>query len=223
MCDLKYSSIRRYWQSLLLEKGLHIQYCGSCWVGDTGSRITRSRLNMDQGLLEYPFEYANSRYFNCWSLAYSAIVNCDSYTKGRITALTTKLSLNLLSWQKCWIWTWNIGAFKFSRAVTLCISLYYPYYFTKRNAPSSWIYRRNRIRTIATFLYLHVLSATNKLTHGPMGDLVAFGKGNSNTYYGLSSWAFLCELALRHQADTWTNVDPDICIHMAPLGHGELK
>ena len=27
---------------------------------------------------------------------------------------------------------------------------------------------------------------------------------------------------LRHQAITWTNVDPDLCHHMAWLGHNEL-
>ena len=29
--------------------------------------------------------------------------------------------------------------------------------------------------------------------------------------------------AVRQQAITWANVDPDICRHMASLGHNELK
>ena len=44
----------------------------------------------------------------------------------------------------------------------------------------------------------------------------------------IDDWGISCEIALiwmsldRQQAITWANVDPDLCRHMASLGHNEV-
>ena len=80
-----------------------------------------------------------------------------------------------------------------------------------------------------------------QLTHCPQGDVtVILNVQCPNTGYGLSLWTHSgqCHRTLLmisqhwfrlwlgawwHQAITWANVDPDLCHHIASLGHKALK
>ena len=88
-----------------------------------------------------------------------------------------------------------------------------------------------RARFAAENIYLKINSVQSWIANNTPEDVVAILKVQFlNTCYRLNSWALLTELLFDECRRTllikiqaiWVNVDPDLCHHMASLGHTEL-